>query len=266
MEGGGSGNVFTDNYCDDLYDASSVGSTDTFINNIRGTHGAHPYMNLWEGNEGCPFHADFVHGSSSHNVLFRNWFWGDSTGNRFNWAADGAANLLWGYVGMQLDYDQHYWSALGNVLGMPSGSLSGPYHATWNTATVYPSTCPGGYTASTAAAYVIGCDVNGATSQNPGGVPDATAQSSVILHGNYDYKTMGVAYWVSSNHTLQTSMYYSTRPSFLTGYSWPLVGPDVGSIVNHNPAYNRYNQITVSTSSGTAIKGPVVTAGSIIIH
>ena len=36
-------------------------------------HGAHPFMNLFEGNVYPNFEFDFAHGSSSHNTLFRNY-------------------------------------------------------------------------------------------------------------------------------------------------------------------------------------------------
>ena len=36
-------------------------------------HAPHPYMNLFEGNYGSTVCFDFIHGSSSHNTLFRNY-------------------------------------------------------------------------------------------------------------------------------------------------------------------------------------------------
>lgn len=250
LEGGGSGNVFLYNYVDDMYDASVPGSTDAFINNIRGTHGAHPYMNLWEGNIGSSFMADFIHGSSSHNVLFRNWFWGDSTGNRFDWASDGAAGTLYNYTAFELDYDSHYYAAVGNVLGMPSGALLGPYHANWAAGIVAPSGCAGRQgSASNPYAYgPMGCDNNGGT-DTPTGAQDTSVRSTAIFHGNYDYVTNGVAYWDGgSNHTLSSSLYYSSKPAFFGSCTWPAFGPDLSPITNTVPAIARYQG---SSSCGT---------------
>jgi len=262
LEGGGSGDAFLYNYTDDLYDASGVGSTDTYINNARGTHGAHPYMILWEGNVGSNFHADYVHGSASHLVLFRNWFWGDSTGNRFNWAADGAAGSLWDYVGLEIDYDIHYVSAVGNVLG--TGGLPGSYHAKWSSGSVLPS-CPGDTVASSPAAYLFGCDVNGAVTQNASGAVDTVARSSAILHGNYDYVTKGVAFWDGgSNHTLPNSLYYASAPSFFASCAWPIAGPDLSSITNTLPAMARYQGSSACSSGGT--QPIVITNLQVTVH
>lgn len=253
LEGGGSGNAFLYNYVDDMYDASVPGSTDAFINNARGNHGAHSYMNLWEGNEASSFMADFIHGSSSHNVLFRNWFWGDSTGNRFDWASDGVAGSLYNYLGFELDYDSHYYAAIGNVLGTPSGTFSGPYHANWSGGTAAESGCPGTQgTASAPVAYgPMGCDNNGGT-DTPTGAQDTAVRSTAIFHGNYDYVTMGVLYWDGgSNHTLANSIYYSSAPSFFGSCAWPAFGPDLTPLESNIPAIIRYQQGTCSSGSCT---------------
>lgn len=50
------------------------------------SHGAHPSLNLWEGNCVNGHQFDGYHGSASHCTLFRNWFKGPFclTVNRFN--------------------------------------------------------------------------------------------------------------------------------------------------------------------------------------
>jgi hypothetical protein len=69
LEGGGSGNVF--GYNDSTASQGNVGDGWLFPDMI--THGAHPYMNLFEGNIGVKLNFDNYWGSSSHNTAFRNW-------------------------------------------------------------------------------------------------------------------------------------------------------------------------------------------------
>ena len=69
LDGPVSGNVFAYNYVDAMYYSPSLSwQVDSFR-----THGAHPVMNLFEGNYlNGRVNADAVWGSSSHNTYFRN--------------------------------------------------------------------------------------------------------------------------------------------------------------------------------------------------
>jgi hypothetical protein len=213
-EGGGSGTAILYNYVDDDY-------TDdlTYLGSARTNHGAHPYMNLFEGNVISHITADSYWGSSSHNVFFRNWLWGDETQ-----ASDVPQKPSWGSTPLDVWYNQNYYSFVGNVLGV-TGKWLNP---NWASFTVRNSNC------SQNSIYAYGCDSNGNYS--------ATTNTSSINHGNYDYKTLGVAYWEGgSNHTLNNSMYYSSKPAFFGSCTWPPYGPEGNPSTGTLPAKARYD-------------------------
>jgi hypothetical protein len=214
-QGGGSGTAILFNYLDDMY-------TDdlTYLGSARTSHGAHPYMNLWEGNIASHVTADDFWGSSSHFVFFRNWMWGDETGT-------GVPSFPpeEGYDAVDLYPMQTYYSFVGNVLGNPN------LHTTWTAATErgfdeYAE-------ASTPIVYSF--------APKSGSIPSTDTTS--LNHGNYDFKTKGVAYWEGGSvHALAPSMYYTAKPAFWGTQPWPPIGPDVGGIANSIPAKDRYAQ------------------------
>ena len=214
-QGGGSGiavlyNYVDDNYTDDL----------TYLGSARTSHGAHPYMNLLEGNVISHLTADDFWGTSSHFVMFRNWFWGDETGTGVPSFPPGE-----GYDAVDLYTGQEYYSFVGNVLGRTG------LHATWSKATV------SGNNAYASSSSPIVYSYDGALSGT------ASSSGTVLRHGNWDYKSGGVAFWDGgSNHTLAASMYYKSQPSFLSGYAWPLEGPEGSPTVNANPAESCYQK------------------------
>ena len=69
LEGGGSGNVFGYNYAV----GSLTGPDKNWLAEDMATHGAHPFMNLFEGNVVGKLSFDNTWGSSSHNTTFRCW-------------------------------------------------------------------------------------------------------------------------------------------------------------------------------------------------
>jgi hypothetical protein len=220
QEGGGSGNVFLYNYVDDNY-------TDdlTYLGSPRVNHGAHPYMTLFEGNIVSHFVSDNYWGSSSHVVLFRNWLWGDASGNYSGWTS---SNPNWGFVALEIDRNQHYYSAVGNVLGNPG------LHTNWANALLLNPGC--GFNSSRGAPVVYGL---GCVAQD--GTFDPAVRSTMILHGNYDVKTGGVAHWDGGSvHTIRSSMYYASKPPFFGSCTWPAFGPDVPGITKTIPAKERF--------------------------
>ncbi len=235
QEGGGSGNVFLYNYVDDMF-------TDdlTYLGSLRASHGAHPYMDLYEGNQISHCGSDDQHGSSSHIVFFRNWCWGDATGNflvtnggNTGWSS---TNASYGFMGLEWMAINHYYAAVGNVLGNPN------LHTTWTGGSLISSSCT--FASSRASPIVYGFGAGAGSGTGACGEPgsfDSATRSTAILHGNYDYYTQGVAYWDGgSDHTLQTSIYYSSEPSFMTGYAWPAFGPDLTPLTSQIPAQARY--------------------------
>lgn len=222
-QGGGSGTAVLYNYFDDMYTDDT-----TYLASARTSHGAHPYMNLFEGNVISHIAADDFWGTSSHDVFFRNWLWGDETEN-WSGAQSPTGTPNSGFDAVDLYQSQEYYSYVGNVLGHTG------MHTAWSAAklTVSCTTNNCGYESANAP---------GVYSAGSGSLGSAASSSSTVLrHGNWDYKTHGVAFWDGgSNHALAASMYYATEPSFLSGYPWPLEGPEGNPTVNANPAEDCY--------------------------
>jgi hypothetical protein len=235
LEGGGSGMAFLYNYIDDNHEDDL-----TYFGAALMNHGAHPYMNLYEGNAASHLIADNYWGSSSHNVMFRNWLWGDQTtppASEWLYPAGSLTKPNWGFRPLEIWSQQYYYSIVGNVLGA-TGKWQNPNWGSYSTLT---SSCSGGD-----AMYNYGC------SFNSGSGSDTAAYSTSINHGNWDYKTQGVAYWDGgSNHTLRNSMYYTGKPAFFGGCTWPAFGPDLNPVVNKLPAQARFTGDN-SCSGGTS--------------
>jgi hypothetical protein len=232
-EGGGAGDVFLYNYSDDIHedDLSYLGAS--LIN-----HGAHPYMNLYEGNVISHLIADQYWGTSSHNVLFRNHLWGDETmpsAAEWLYPAGALTKPSWAFRPVEIWSQQHYYSLVGNVLGV-TGKWQNP---NWSGYAVLTSGC------GNDAMYNYGCDFNS------GANPDSQSYSTSINHGNYDLKTNGVTYWDGgSNHTLRQSMYYSSSPGFFGSCAWPAFGPDLVPVAKTLPAKARYEGDTSCNGDG----------------
>jgi hypothetical protein len=218
FQGGGSGIAFLYNYIDDLY-------TDdlTYLGSARTSHGGHPFMNLFEGNVASHITADDFWGSSSHFVFFRNWLWGDETGT-------GVPSFppQEGFDAVDLYNMQTYYSFVGNVLGHLN------LRTTWTSGILQISCTSGncGYEEANAPGIYSGGTAEGS-------IPSSL--TTALFQGNFDYKTLGVAYWNGGTaHTLAASMYYPSEPAFMQGYPWPLEGPEGNPTINPNPAENCY--------------------------
>jgi hypothetical protein len=196
----------------------------TWKDAARWNHGAHPFMTLVEGNIVSEGGVDVSWGSSSHGLWFRNWFWGDLKGD---YPGFDSSHPTQGFDAVRIDYHQNYYSLVGNVLGAPG------MHTNWSNATLHPTSC-GSAGRSNPVVYRVGCDDNGGSYQ-----PDAW--TTLIKHGNYDFKTQGVADWDGGgNHTLKSSYYYSSQPSFFGSCAWPPFGPEGAPSVGLLPARERY--------------------------
>lgn len=222
-QGGGQGTAVLFNYIDDEYTDDT-----TYLGSARTSHGAHPYMNLWEGNVASHIVADDFAGTTSHFVFFRNWLWGDETENWAGAVAPTGTPSI-GFDAIDLYQSQEYYSFIGNVLGHTG------LHTNWSAATltINCTTNNCGYEAPSApGVYSAGSDHLGSA---------ASSSATILRHGNWDYKTGGVAFWDGgSNHSLASSIYYSNQPGFLSGTPWPLEGPEGNPTINANPAENCY--------------------------
>jgi hypothetical protein len=244
LEGGGSGLAFLYNFIDDIHEDDL-----TYFGAPLMNHGAHPYMNLYEGNVVSHLIADQYWGSSSHNVLFRNHLWGDESvpvASEWLYPAGALTKPSWGFRPVEIWSGQHYYSLVGNVLGV-TGKWQNP---NWASFAVLDSGC------NADGMYNYGCDFNS------GANPDSAAYTTSINHGNYDLKTNGVAYWDGgANHTLKSSMYYTSKPGFFGSCAWPAFGPDLTPVTNKLPAKARFEADT--SCAGTAKSGPTPPTGLI---
>jgi hypothetical protein len=220
--------------------------------------------------DGLSCALDDCWGTSSHHVFFRNWLWGDATmnytlpGGGITYAQvptdggpprnnGGPTDPSGGFAAIDLCSGQDYYSFVGNVLGNSPG-----LHATWSGA-VLRGNDPFA-TRANPAVYSLSNTTPG--SHGTGSCEDImfttapSSDSTVLLQGNYDFKTAGVAFWADANHTLSNSIYYSSKPSFFGSCTWPGIGPDITPVATISmPAYNRYAGMACTVSSTGSLVG-----------
>ncbi len=245
QEGGGSGNVWIYNYMDDAHYLYGVGWHD----GARLNHGAHPYMTLVEGNSASAIGFDGSWGSGSHNVIFRNWIWGDLTGDYDDFDGTNPTEL---FNAIRIDIGNVHYSVVGNVLGRDG------LNTTWSAAQMHPTDCDTG-TRAVPVVYWVSCDDNFPTSYV------SAAWDTLIKHGNYDMKTDGVADWDGgANHDLEDSMYYDSKPSFFGDCVWPPFGPE--PTTSKLPAEARYDDIPCPPAYRNKLSGLGRMAGGVTIQ
>jgi hypothetical protein len=230
--GGASGNVIAYNYLHDiLFDDEWWLIASPSIN-----HAPHPKMNLWEGNIAYKAEGDIIHGSSSHNTIFRSRSYGwhrEVTTTRNN-AIEFAANNT-------------YMNVVGSVLGTPGKSnryevLPGQPYDDWDERVI----------------WVLGVG---------SGVDDPMPAATLLRHGNYDYVTNSVI-WDAAipDHDLPASLYRSRAPDWwCLETPWPPIGPDVAGYANKIPAQRRFeglpcNQALTMTLTGVPGDGIILMA------
>jgi hypothetical protein len=199
MEGGGSGVVFAYNYSVEPLD-----DTRTWLENDMITHGAHPYMNLWESNSVVKMSLDHTWGSSSHNTAFRNHI------RRYN-IANGVLQTV-GISAVDLQKNNHYINIVGNVLATPGAKGAG--------------------TALYRLGYNEPCCSN---------FTDPEVEGTLYLHGNFDF-VQEITQWSGGNvdRTLPASLYLAAKPAFFGRRPWPAIGSDLEPKVSDIPAVDCY--------------------------
>jgi hypothetical protein len=205
--GGASGNVIAYNYLHEiLFDDPWW-----LIASPSISHSPHPKMNLWEGNSAYKAEADIIHGSSSHNTIFRSQSkgWQSETITTRNNAIEIAAKNT-------------YMNVVGSVLGTPGKSnryevLPGQPYDDWSD-------------------YVIWALGVGS------GVEDPDVVATLLRHGNFDYVTNSVVWDPAiTNHDLPDSLYLRARPAWWCQETpWPAIGPDVAGYTQKIPAQRRF--------------------------
>jgi hypothetical protein len=216
----GAGSVVAYNYMDDQYISGQDGWVEIGLN---ASHMVGSHHVLFEGNYVSNIDSDNTHGNSTHLTFFRNY----ASGYRapFTDLLSGAAvndlNNIPGNNGPlraagAMGYSR-WMSYIGNVLGTP-GHMSGwAYHNTgWNPAV-----------------FMMGWWNNGS---------DAGVANSSMIYGNYDYLNNKVMWNPrNKNHTLPSSLYLSSSPTFFGGYTWPWVNPTGSTQLYTLPAKARYD-------------------------
>lgn len=203
LNGATSGNVIGYNYI------TAISMSDRLSWNMSaiGTHGAHPMMNLIEGNyiEGARLRNDNVWGSSSHNTLFRNRSAVDSNRSSGAWDVD-------------LHSAQQYYSMVGNVFGWVG--VETVYELQNMNLSGQKSIYRFGYMS----------DGDGSSSGN-----DSLVYSTSLRHGNWDSVTNGTVWEGAEDQTLPASLYLSGKPSWWGSMQWPCIGPDVKPLYPASP-------------------------------
>lgn len=222
--GGAIGNVLAYNYLPDI-------RFDDYWWMIAGpvlNHAAHPSMNLWEGNIGPQIGGDFIHGSSSHQTVFRSYSagWKEETATANNNAVD-------------LQYKNRFMTVIGCVLGTPGRSDT--YEQAWPEAR------------SNQARTIWRLGYGG-----PGGAGETDVRDTLLRHGNWDAVT-GATVWdpTLSERVLPPSLYLSAAPPWWGSLPWPPIGPDREPMVGPIPAQLRHEAAgpTAAPASPTPTHG-----------
>lgn len=218
--GGASGNVIAYNYLHNiLFDDPWWLIASPSLN-----HAPHPKMNLWEGNFAYKAEADIIHGSSSHNTIFRS--------RSFGWMSD---TITTRNNAIEIAAKNTYMNVVGNVLGTPGKSnryevLPGQPYDDWTDYVI----------------YALGVS---------SGVEDAKPAETLLRHGNFDYVTNSVI-WDPAipNHDLPASLYLDGAPEWWCQETpFPAIGPDVPGYANDIPARRRFEGLPCTHTTQVAL-------------
>ena len=208
LEGGPSGNVIGYNYF------TRIQYQDPEWSRISiGAHGAHPMMNLIEGNiMEDKIDGDWYWGTSSHQTYFRN-------------KVTNQLGKTYGVWGIDLYKGAWYYNIIGNVLG--TVSYENTYELTGYLNMIGKSIYRLGYF-DAGDHTALGNDIN--------------VKTTLLRHGNWDSVSQTVRWDPTiSDHTLPASYYLTSRPTFLGSCAWPVIGPDLNPTTSPLPAKSRYD-------------------------
>ncbi|MGB9234316.1 MAG: glycosyl hydrolase family 28-related protein [Terriglobales bacterium] len=263
---GAAGNVVSYNYMEGEYDASAT----NFLESGIGAHGAHPQFNLIEGNVVPKMDFDEIWGSSSHWTLFRNWATG-ATQACTPLNGRGTVDCSKGWWPFQddaailMDHLSVYSNIVGNVIGSAAQNGLLAYGSpTSHTAMVafptnrsYDSTnynLSFGYGEASDDGSGNGCD----GSSNPPCHSQAASQTA-FMHGDYTNADGNVLWASGVTHSLPSSFYLSSQPSWWGSLPFPAIGPDVtgstgagghATLGASNPAQNCYINVMGGSEGG----------------
>jgi hypothetical protein len=219
-----SGNIVAYNFC-----TNHVYSATGWMAHSIQPHGQHPFMNLFEGNVGTGINFDFIHGSSSHNTVFRNRFTGFEPQDN----ADTYPVLIMA--------TNRYMNVIANVLGTPG------YHTIQELDLL---------TGPANVIYRLGCYDNNST--QPG---DLATPGTLLRSYNYDCVTKA-----STTDAIPASLYLSSRPAWWSGSTWPAIGPDVVGLANPIPAQLRFAGVVAGGATSSGAVAPRAVTGLRIVN
>lgn len=203
IEAGGAGNVIGYNYVErtEHHDPS------WFIYHI-GTHGAHPHMNLFEGNVVGKVAVDDTWGSGSHNVFLRNRITRLNIGQPVSGDIVAASVNAWNY----------YIAFVGNVLGTVdcAGPVEQiPYVSTYDNPVLWKI---------------------GFSGVELGQPSDAKVRQTLIRTGNWEGPTKAVQWDANiADHNIPDSLYLTAKPSWFGALAWPPFSPEKAGFDGNNP-------------------------------
>lgn len=239
FQSGSSGNAWLYNFVTNCNSASS----DRQQHALNANHGAHPLMCLWEGNSINQWENDAYHGSSSHQVIFRNWIHGLET--------DRMRNVKLVDVGRGC----YYHSVIGNVLASSGvnalGSLA--YQMTGvQTYTSMPVIYRSGYPNSGNNDLTETVDNQWQDTYSIT-YPDSGVTNTMLLEGNYDSYTDSQV-WSSGSLSLSNSYAYTSKPAYWGNLTWPAYDPASpgNATIDDIPAGYRFLYGTNPPASGSS--------------
>jgi len=199
VDGGGGGNVIAYNYIVDSQYENTCGVPYNRKPQELISHGAHPVYNLYEGNVLHSFLGDYIWGSSSHIVAFRNRVFGQGEYpvSEINWR-----------VGMKIEKYQRFYSVVGNVIGIPGDpsqyEITGRDCSTYNEVSLYRLGYPGSNNDDCKAS-----------------LSDSLVNQTLIRHGNFDYVNNSIRWYPGLDHDLPVSLYLDSKPFWFGNVVWP---------------------------------------------
>jgi hypothetical protein len=230
---GSAGNVVAYNFLESFWGDQVPNCSFGSLSN----HGAHPMMNLYEGNVATKFAADGIHGGSSHGTLFRNWWAGSDLACEPMTGPRGPLDparcwTMWQQVrAIDLDFGSVYHNVVGNILGStyfqsphcfpyyvdPSGGCENSAAGEYMTVATHAADV---YTTP----YVFRLGYAGA---GPNAAFESDAPAMTLLnHGNWDFVTQTQKWDPSLGPSnLPPSLFRACKPGWFGDRPWPPIEP-----------------------------------------
>jgi PKD repeat protein len=205
-----SASVFAYNYCTNDYFCAGA----FYLIAAMQPHANHSYMNLWEGNHIPKYESDFIHGSQSHQVVFRNRITGWEA---YTCAGGPTAN---GLSCVAVAITNSFESSVGNILG-----TSGIYHNYQSLANAR---------VGQPVIYEVGTE-NQAYGKGWG--DDNFTRDTFFKHMDWDVVHSAVFFNpTNADVNLPDSLYLTSKPAFFGVLAWPPYNPLNGASIAANPS------------------------------